>query len=154
MQDQRSLGDLKSRRTIFCSIVLSSAKLFGAPIGEGTVSLIPDVFCRVKFGSIGRKIFHMNPGMFQEKLFDFFATVDRSPVPQQNHGASKMFEQRFKERRNIQSIEISCPKPEIEAQTFPFRGHRQCTDGGNPVCRGGKRQGFSLLEPRCDGYLE
>jgi len=30
MQDQRSLGDLRSRRTVFCSIVLSSPRLSGA----------------------------------------------------------------------------------------------------------------------------
>jgi len=75
----------------------------------------------------------MNPGMVQEKLFDFFTAVDRSPIPQQDHRASKMFEQRFKERTNIQTVEVSRPKSEIEDQAFPFRRHRQGIDRGNPI---------------------
>lgn len=86
----------------------------------------------VKFRSIGRKVFHMNP-RFKEKLLDFFTSMDGPAIPQQDHGTSEMFEQFFKERTDIQTVKIPRPKPEVKSQAFPFWGHRQSTDGGNPV---------------------
>jgi hypothetical protein len=71
--------------------------------------------------------------MFKEKLFDFFTSMDGSPVPQQDHGALEMFEQFLKETTDIQTVKIPRPKPEIKSHAFPFRGHRQSTDGGNPA---------------------
>ena len=75
----------------------------------------------------------MNPRMFKEKPFDFFTSMDGPPIPQQDRGAPEMFEQFFKERTDIETVKVPRPKPEIESQAFPFRGHRQSTDGGNPV---------------------
>jgi hypothetical protein len=71
--------------------------------------------------------------MFKEKLLNFFTSMDGSAIPQQEHGASEMFEQFFKERTDIQTVKIPPPKPEVKNQAFPFWGYRQSTDGGNPV---------------------
>ncbi len=73
----------------------------------------------------------MNPGMVQEKLFDFFTAVDRSPIPQQNDGASEMSEQSSKERPDIQTVKVPPPESEIKRQAFAFWRHRQGIDGGN-----------------------
>jgi len=75
----------------------------------------------------------MNPMMLKEKLLDFFTSMDGSSIPQQDHGALEMFEQFVEERTDIQTVKIPRPKPKIKSQAFPFRGHRQSTDGGNPV---------------------
>jgi len=71
--------------------------------------------------------------MLKEKLLDFFTSMDGPSIPQQDHGVLEMFEQFFKERTDIQTVKIPRPKPKIKSQAFPFRGHRQSTDGGNPV---------------------
>jgi len=44
-----------------------------------------------------------------------------------------MFKQHFKERKNIQTVKIPHPKPQVKHPTFPFRQYHQCIDGGNPV---------------------
>jgi len=44
-----------------------------------------------------------------------------------------MLKQHFKERKNIQTVKIPHPKPQVKHPTFPFRRYQQCIDGGNPV---------------------
>jgi|MudIll2142460700_1097286.scaffolds.fasta_scaffold223779_1 hypothetical protein len=75
----------------------------------------------------------MNPRMLCKKLLNFFATVNRPPIPQQDHGVPDVFKQLFKEGTDIQTVKIPLPKPEVERQTFPFRRYHQGIDGGNPV---------------------
>jgi len=75
----------------------------------------------------------MNPRMLCKKLFNFFTTVDRTPIPQQDHGVPDMFKQLFKEITNIQTVKIPLPKSEVERQAFPFGRYHQGIDGGNPV---------------------
>ncbi len=60
--------------------------------------------------------------------FDFTATMERVPIPQQAHWSPKMPEQVLEERANIQPCEIVGPKREIEGQPFPFGRHGQRTD--------------------------
>jgi hypothetical protein len=75
----------------------------------------------------------MNPRMLCKKLLNLFTTVDRAPIPQQDHGVSDVFKQLFKERTNIQTVKIPLPKPEVERQAFPFGRYHQGIDGGNSV---------------------
>jgi hypothetical protein len=75
----------------------------------------------------------MNPWMLCKKLLNFFTTVDRTPIPQQDHGVPDLFKKLFKERTNIQTVKIPFPKPEVERQTPPLRRYHQCIDGGNPI---------------------
>lgn len=75
----------------------------------------------------------MNPRMLRKKLLNLFTTVDRTPIPQQDHGIPDVFKQLFKERTNIQTVKIPLPKPEVERQALPFRRYHQGIDGGNPV---------------------
>jgi len=75
----------------------------------------------------------MNSWMSKEKLLDFIAPVNGSPIPQQHHRSPEMLEQLFKEGADIQTRKITRPKSEIESQMLPLRGHRQSTDGRNPV---------------------
>jgi hypothetical protein len=75
----------------------------------------------------------MNSRVLKKKLFNFFSPMDGGSIPQQDHGPPEMFKQFFKERTNIQTGEIPCPKPEIKGQPLSLRGYRQSTDRGNPI---------------------
>jgi len=97
------------------------------------VGLIPNIFRRVEFWSVGGKVMNMQSGMTKEESPDFFPPVDGPSIPQQNHWTPEMFEQAFEESPDIQPSEIAGAKSKKKGQTPSFRGHRESTDGRNSV---------------------
>jgi hypothetical protein len=71
--------------------------------------------------------------MFKKKPFYLLAPMDRSPIPQQEHRSSQMFEQILQKTAHIQPIEISTPKPKIKGQPFSLRGNRQGAEGRDAI---------------------
>lgn len=113
--------------------VLKILQTLWSTVGQGSVSLVPNIFSRIKLGGIGRKVFHMNSWIPNKTLFNFLSAVNGGPIPQQDHGSPEMFEQPLEERPNIQTGEIPCPKPKIKSQPLSLWGYQQGTDRGNPV---------------------
>jgi len=91
----------------------------------------------------------MNSRVRKKKRFNFLSPMDGGSIPQQEHTSPDMSEQLFKERPNIQTGEIPCPKPEIKGQPLSLRGYRQGTDRGNPILfvQVVKDRGFSFRSP-------
>jgi len=63
-----------------------------------------------------------------DPLVDLATAMDRSPIPQQDHGPPKMPEQVLQEGSDIQPREIAGAKIEIEGQSSPLGGHGQGAD--------------------------
>ncbi len=105
----------------------------GRPVGQRTIRLAPDVLRRIEFQGVGWERFHMQSWMVSDPLFDFPATMDRSPIPQQGHRPPKMPEQVVQERLDIQPCEIASAKLEKEGQSPSLGRHRQGTDRRDPV---------------------
>ena len=51
-------------------------------IGQVSFPMSPDLFDRIQFWGIRRKLFHQESGLFFQKLFNFLAFVDFSSIPQ------------------------------------------------------------------------
>ena len=102
-------------------------------VGQCTARLIPDILSRVKLGSIGREALLMDSWMLKKKPFDLLSAMDRSPIPQQAHRPSYMFEQILQKRAHIQPVEIPTPKPKIKRQPFSLWGNRQGAQSRNPI---------------------
>jgi hypothetical protein len=73
IKDQRSLGDLRSRRTVFCSIVLSSARLSGlkrsiiyTKVNNILTGLSPKFFKRIQLQK-GIRVAHYFAGLAKEE---------------------------------------------------------------------------------------
>ena len=98
----------------------------------------------------------MDPWMLKKKLFNLLAPMDHSPIPQQEHGSSQVFEQAFEKRSNIQPREIPSPKPEIKSQPFSLRGNRQTTDGRNTILlvKVIKERGLAFRRPSPDNVRD
>ncbi len=105
----------------------------GRTIRQSAVGLVPDIFGRVEFRRIGREKFRMESWMGFEPLLDFPTAMDRSPIPQQDHGPPKMPDQVLKEGPNVQACEIVGAQLKIEGQPSSSGRHGQSTDRRDPV---------------------
>jgi hypothetical protein len=101
--------------------------------GEGAVGLIANIFRRVEFWSISRKLFDMESRMVKKELLNFFPPVDSSPIPQPHHRAVKMREQISEERPDRQASETPSATPDRKGRPPSFRGHGKGADGRNSV---------------------
>ena len=61
------------------SIQLS--QVHGRTVGQGPIGLSPDVFRRIEFRGVSWELFHVEPWMGGDPLFDRLAAMNGSPIP-------------------------------------------------------------------------
>ena len=132
IQDQNSHGALRMRRTEERRSPLSWATSMGARLAKA-VGLGPDIFRWIEFRGVSQELFHPQPGMGSNPVFNRLAAMNGSPIPQQDHGTSQMPKQVTQEGSDIQPREIAAAQPEVERPP-PARGrHGQRPDRGEPI---------------------
>ena len=105
--------------------------VLGAAVGQPAVALAPDILSRVEFRSIRREELVLDPGMLSQEVLHCPAAVDRALVPEQDQGAAKMLEQVPEKSSDIQAVEASGLKANVQGHAAPSGRHRQGTDRGD-----------------------
>jgi len=94
--------------------------VLGGPVGKSIINPVPYVLRRIEFGGIGRKVFRMDAGVTMEKLLHQLTAMNRSPIPQQDYGASQMAEQRLEEPDHLFSSQSPTMELSIKRQVLPL----------------------------------
>jgi len=107
----------------------------GREVGElAVLQVIPQVFDRVKFGSIRRKSFQPQPGIVMQHLTNGIALMHGTAVPDDGHRAAQMAEEIAKEvGRPLGIDELLRIASPIQPEVPTARRDCQCSSDRNPV---------------------
>lgn len=97
------------------------------------ISAIPDIFRRIEFRRITRKILRPQSRMPSQKCFHLFAAMDGRPIPQKDQRPPKMFQQIFQKSPHVQPVQIPPVELDKKGQPFPLGRYGQGTDRRNLV---------------------
>ena len=103
------------------------AKVLRRPVGQGPVQVGPDMLRRIELRRIGREPLGLDARMRDQVGLHQPAPVDRTVVPQQDHRAPQMLQQRAEEGADLHAGEVPVVATEVESQvpTFGRDGKRR-----------------------------
>jgi len=102
-------------------------------VGQGTLGKLPDSFVRVEFRRVAGKPKEVEPREGALQRSDRFSPVDRSVVPDQQHGSTQMTQQVTEEITHLRMLDVLGVEAEVQAQAPPTRTHRKSRDHGDAI---------------------
>lgn len=104
---------------------------FVSAVGQVPLTMCPDVFNRVKLGSVAGQTEDMEPIIFCQEGFNVRSFVDGAAVPDKNHMFSQMPQQISKESDDLMTCDVVGMETHIEAKSSASRRDCKASNGRN-----------------------
>jgi len=85
---------------------LEVRQIIGDAVCQGPLEIVPDELVRIKLGSVSRKEVCLEPRVSKQELPRGSALMRRSPVPEQDHGASQVLEELAEEPSDVRRLDV------------------------------------------------
>lgn len=111
----------------------------------------PEIFDRIEFGSVRRKVFQVCRTR-QHAFVEEFALVGLEAIPNQHKGRVQLMLKMLEEVHGALGVDVGIRvQPKVQRETIPFRQDADCSDGRDLLMRAtalAQQRGLSPQTPR------
>ena len=98
-------------------------------VGQVGIGLAPNELGRIEFRRVAGKLFHVQPGMIDQKSLDGPIAMDRGAIPEGHNRPWNLRHQGFEETQDIGAFEAAPAKLQVEGDVAAFGRDDQGRDG-------------------------